>query len=199
MFPTLIFSVLFALMGLIVLFTEHPPVTAGWPADTAVFTVNMFLAGVYEEGCFRACACDALLPALKKTRHPFFRTALISGLLFGYVHVVSADFSDLQQTLQFFLMMTNLALSGAAFMILYWKARNLFGLAIVYGLNDFLPDVLNHIFQYQNVDTSAGYTGGDAGTTVIYLFQLVFKAAVLIHIFRKHGRTIDYAKTLEEW
>lgn len=196
MFPTLIFSILFALM---VLFTEHPPVTAGWPADTAVFAASMFLAGVYEEACLRACACDALLPALKKTRHPFFRTALISGLLFGYVHVVSADFSDLQQTLQFFLKMTNLALSGAAFMILYWKTRNLLGLAIVYGLNDFLPDVLNHIFQYQNMDTSAGYTGGDAGTTVIYFVQLVFEAVVLIHIFRKHGRTIDYAKTLEEW
>jgi len=152
-----------------VLFTEHPPVTAGWPADTAVFAANMFLIGVYGEGCFRACACDALLPALKKTRHPFFRTALISGLLFGYVHVVSADFSDLQQTLQFFLKMTNLALSGAAFMILYWKTRNLLGLAIVYGLNDFLPDVLNHIFQYQNMDTSAGYTSRYAGTTVIYL------------------------------
>lgn len=96
-------------MGLMVLFTEHPPVIAGWPADTAVFAANMFLAGVYEEACLRACACDALLPALKKTRHPFIRTALISGVLFGYVHVVSADFSDLQETLQFFLKMTNLA------------------------------------------------------------------------------------------
>ncbi len=84
-----------------------------------LFAANMFLVGVYEEGCFRACACDALLPALKKTKHPFLLTALISGAVFGYVHVVSADFSDLQQTLQFFLKIINTAVFGAALMLLY--------------------------------------------------------------------------------
>ena len=33
----------------------------------------------------------------------------------------------------------------------------------------------------------------------VHLVQLVFETAVLIHFYRKHGRTIDYAKTLEEW
>ena len=58
------------------------------------------------------------------------------GLVFGYLHVVSVDFSDLQQCLQFFLKIANLTVSGTTFMTLYWKTRNLLGLAIVHGLPD---------------------------------------------------------------
>ena len=119
--PTLIFSAVFGLFGIINVIMEKPPVIPGWPVNVTIAAVNMLLVGIYEEACFRACACDALLPVLKRMKHPFLLTALISGLLFGYVHVVSADFSDLQQTLQFILKMVNLALSGATFMILYWK------------------------------------------------------------------------------
>ena len=136
---------------------------------------------------------------MKKTKHPFLLTAIISGLVFGYVHVVSVDWSDLQQILQFVLKITNLLLSGAAFMILYWKTRNLLGLAIVHGLNDFLPSLLNCIFNYETVDQSATHTSEDSGTTIVYLIQLVFELICLIYIYKKVGKTIDYQKTLEEW
>jgi membrane protease YdiL (CAAX protease family) len=159
----------------------------------------MFLVGVYEEGCFRACACDALLPALKNRKHPFLITAIVSGLVFWYVHVVSVDFSDLQQTLQFILKIANTALSGAMFMILYWKTRNLLGLAIVHGLNDFIPSFLYDVFAYANAEDSGSYTSGDMDTMVVYIIQLVFYIVCFIHIYRKVARTIDYKKTLEEW
>ena len=197
--PTLIFSAIFALFGGISALMDHPPVRAGWAVQLGLSAVNMFLVGVYEEGCFRACACDALLPLLKGRKHPFLITALISGLLFGYVHVVSVDFSDLQQTTQFFLKIVNLFISGATFLILYWKTRNLLGLAIVHGLNDFLPDFLNQIFVFKETDTSSGYTSGDASTTVVYLIQLAVELICLLIVYRRVGKTIDYKKTLEEW
>lgn len=199
LFPTLIFSMIFGIFGLLEVFFERPPVRPDWPVNVAIAAANMFLVGVYEEGCFRACACDALLPVLKKFRHPFLLTALISGLLFGYVHVVSVDFSDLQQTLQFFLKIINLIVSGSTFMILYWKTRNLLGLAIIHGLNDFLPDFLNHIFVFNDVETADSYTSGEFGTTVVYLIQLAVQVLCLIYIYNKVGKTIDYRKTLEEW
>ena len=199
LFPTLIFSIIFAFFGLFTLFFDKPPLISNWPVNLLLFAINMFLVGVYEEGCFRACACDALLPLLKKTKHPFFLTALISGLVFGYVHVVSTDFTDLQQVLQFLLKIINLAVSGATFMILYWKTRNLLGLAIVHGLNDFLPDFLNHIFLFENTQTSDGYISGDFGTTVIYLIQLAFEVLCFIYVYKKVAKTLDYQKILEEW
>ncbi len=129
--PTLIFSAVFALFGVMSAVMDKPPLKENWVANLIVSIITMFLVGVYEEGCFRACACDALLPLLKKTKHPFLYTALISGLLFGYVHVVSVDFSDVQQTLQFVLKIVNLLIAGSTSMILYWKTRNLLGFPIL--------------------------------------------------------------------
>lgn len=159
----------------------------------------MLLVSIYEETCFRACACDALLPVLKRLKHPFLLMAFISGLLFGYVHVVSADFSDLQQTLQIIIKMVNLAISGATLMILYWKTRNLLGPAVVHGMNDFLPDFLNHIFVFKEVDTSASYISGDIGTAIVYVVQLAVGIACLVYVYIKAAKMIDYQKTLEEW
>ncbi len=197
--PTLIFSAVFGLFGVMAYFMDKPALQKNWVLNLVISAVTMFLVGVYEEGCFRACACDALLPVLKKTKHPFFWTALISGLLFGYVHVVSVDFSDLQQTLQFFLKILNLLIAGATFMILYWKTRNLLGLAIIHGLNDFLPDFLNQIFLFKNNEDSGAYTTGEASTTIVYVIQFVVEMICFIYVYRKVATTIDYQKTLEEW
>lgn len=197
--PTLIFSAIFGLFGIFAFFFDRPALKENWVLNLVTSAICMFLVGVYEEGCFRACACDALLPLLKKTKHPFLWTALISGLLFGYVHVVSVDFTDLQQTLQFILKIVNLLIAGSTFMILYWKTRNLLGLAIVHGLNDFLPDFLNQIFLYKDLDDSATYTSGETSTTVVYIIQLVVEMACFIYVYKKVAKTIDYKKMLEEW
>ncbi|MBQ1354879.1 MAG: CPBP family intramembrane metalloprotease [Solobacterium sp.] len=197
--PTLIFSAVFGLFGILEVFFEHPPLIPGWPVNLALFAADMFLVGVYEEACFRACACDALLPLLKNRRHPFLWTALISGLVFGYVHVVSADFSDLHQTLQFSLKIANTAVYGSMMMILYWKTRNLLGLAVIHGLNDFLPGFLDEIYQFTAADTSATYTSGDSGTTIVYLIQLAVELVCLFYIYRKVGRNLDYKTILKDW
>ena len=197
--PTLIFSAVFAFFGVVSLFSEKPPLKENWALSLILSAASMFLVGVYEEGCFRACACDALLPALKKTKHPFLWTALISGLLFGYVHVVSVDFTDLQMTLQFILKIVNLLVSGATFMLLYWKTRNLLGLAVVHGLNDFLPEFLARIFQFKDLDNSGTYTNGEISTTVIYGIQLIVEMLCFTYVYKKVAGTIDYEKTLEEW
>lgn len=197
--PILIFPAIFVVFGGIEAASSRPPLAESWLLNLLLFAANMFLVGIYEEGCFRACACDALLPALRKTKHPFLLTALISGAVFGYVHVVSADFSDLQQTLQFFLKIINTAVFGAAMMLLYWKTRNLLGLAIVHGLNDFLPAFLSEIFAFEEEEQSGAYTSGDVSTTVVYVIQLIFTAICFYAIYKKVAKTIDWKKTLEEW
>ncbi len=90
--PTLIFPAIFFVFGLVSLFADKPDLAPNWQIKVLLSCLSLFLVGIYEEGCFRACACDAMLPAFRKFRHPFLLTALISGLVFGWVHVVSADF-----------------------------------------------------------------------------------------------------------
>lgn len=197
--PTLIFSGVFGLSSVVMALVERPPLLPGWPAGLLLEAANMFLVGVYEETCYRACACDALLPVLKKCRHPFLLTALISGILFGYVHVPVFDFSDLQQTLQFVLKIADTAVLGGTFLLLYWKTRNLLGLAIVHGLNDFLPGFMSKVFLFETAAEPETYTSGNVSTTVVYAIQLAIGVVVLIHVYRKVGKTLDYKKILEEW
>lgn len=197
--PTLILPFIFGTFEPLALLFEKHEIYPNWPVNLLLMAANMFLVGIYEEGCFRVCACDALLPALKKTKHPFLLTVLISGFVFGYAHVVWVDFANLQETLQFILKIANVGLTGAAYMILYWKTRNLLGIAIVHGLNDLLPDFFGNIFVFENANSSDAYVTGDVDTTVVYLIQFVFLLAAFIFVYKKVGKTIDYEKTLEEW
>ena len=197
--PTLIFSIFFMLFGVLSYVFDKPQLNPDWIKNLMLYTIDMFLVGIYEEGCFRACANDALLPAFAKLKHPFLLTALISSLVFGYVHVVSVDFSDLQQVLQFFLKIATTGVTGAAYLIVYWKTRNLLGIAIVHFLNDWIPGFLYEIFIWENVADSGSYTTGDTGTTIIYAVQLAVMLLCLFGVWRRVGRKIDYQKTLEEW
>ena len=197
--PTLIFPLVFMLLGVMSYFIDKPQLNPHWVKDLLLFTIDMFLVGIYEEGCFRACANDALLPVFRKLKHPFLLTALISSVIFGYVHVVSVDFSDLQQVLQFFLKIATTGVTGAAYLIIYWKTRNLLAIAIVHFLNDWIPGFFYEIFIWDNIAEIDTYTSGDAGTTILYAVQLAFMLLCLFGVWRRAGKKIDYQKTLEEW
>lgn len=197
--PTLIFSFIFFCFGVISFFSERPPLNPDWLKNLLLSALNMFLVGIYEETYFRSCATDSLLPLFRKLKHPFFLTAVVAGLVFGYVHVVSVDFSDLQQVLQFVLKIATTGLTGITYMLVYFKTRNLLGIGIIHGLNDFIPDLLYQIFLWKSVDNSTSYTTGDSGTTIVYAVQLVFELLIFIQIYKKVAKTIDYQKTLEEW
>ena len=197
--PTLFFSAVFMGFGLLSVFLEKPELNPNWVKDLLLFTINMFLVGIYEEGCYRACANDAMLPAFRKLKHPFLLTALISSVIFGYVHVVSVDFSDLQQVLQFFLKIATAGVTGMCSMIVYWKTRNLLAIAIVHFLNDWIPGFLSEIFVWKDAADTNTYTTGDTGTTILYAVQLVFMLLCLLGVWRRVGRKIGYQKTLEEW
>ena len=197
--PVLIFPALFFFFGIVEVFSENPSNIENWPINLLFGVFNMFLVGLYEETCFRACACDAMLPVLRKTKHPFLLTALISSLVFGYVHVADTDLTDFQQILQFVLKIINTGLYGYTLMLAYYKTRNLFALAVIHGLNDLLPYFLYFIFAFPEIETTSSYTAGDTATTVVYIVQLVFEIVVLHHVYKDITRNLDYKKTLEEW
>ena len=197
--PMLIFPGIFFVFGVFEVLFENPELISNWKSNVLFGALNMFFVGMYEETCFRACACDALLPVLKKIKHPFFFTALISSFVFGYVHVTETDFSSFIQTLQFVLKLVTTALNGAMLMFAYWKTRNIFALGIIHGLNDLLPYFFFFIFNFPYASDSASYTDGSVGTTVVYFIQLIFEILVFRYVYKKFLKDLDFKKTLEEW
>lgn len=64
--PTPIFPIVFMLFGVMAFFFDKPELNPDWVKNIVLYTADMFLVGIYEEGCFRACTNDALLPVFRK-------------------------------------------------------------------------------------------------------------------------------------
>ena len=140
-----------------------------------------------------------MLPLLRKFRHPFFLTALISSLLFGYMHVMDVDWSNFQQVLQFFLKIAATGVSGATYMLAYYVTRDLLGVGIIHFLNDFLPSFFEYLFIWKDLPDESTYTTGNIETTFLYIMQTAIEIYILIHIYKKTWPGFDHKKALEEW
>ncbi|MBR4461879.1 MAG: hypothetical protein IKS51_04795 [Erysipelotrichaceae bacterium] len=57
--PTLIFSFFFMLLGILSYSFDKPQLNPDWIKNLVLYTIDMFLVGIYEEGCFRACGKQA--------------------------------------------------------------------------------------------------------------------------------------------
>lgn len=55
---------------------------------------------------------------------------------------------------------------------------------------------MSRISFFETAAEPGTYTGGNAGTTVVYAIPL---AIVLIRVCRKAGRTLDYRESPKEW
>jgi len=197
--PVLIFPFIFFAVGIGDAISKGTPLNADWPIRIGTCIILMMLAGLSEELGYRAIACDALLPKLRSTRHPFLYPALISGLVFGVSHVILGGFDGWLSVVLGILKICTTATFGASMMMLYWKTRNVLAIGILHGLYDLLPLVYDYLFVTEKAAETAGYTGGDMGSSVIYLIQLAVDLFVLRYIYRKVGTTINYQQVLEDW
>ena len=197
--PMLIFPFIFFAAGIVGAFTNGARLNTDWPIRLGTCIILMMLAGISEELGYRAVACDSLLPKLRHTRHPFLYTAVISGLVFGVSHVILGGLDGWLSVVLGILKICTTAVFGASMMILYWKTRNVLAIGILHGLYDLLPMVYDYLFMTETVAETAGYTGGDMGSLVIYLIQLAVDVFVLRYIYRKVGTTINYQQVLENW
>lgn len=58
---------------------------------------------------------------------------------------------------------------------------------------------MSRISFFETAADPGTYTGGNAGTTVVYAIPLAIGAIVLIRACRKAGRTLDYRESPKEW
>lgn len=87
-------------------------------------------------------------------------------------------------------------------MILYWKTRNIWGCAIVHALYDFLPMICNAMFVTAEGVGESGYvrTGMLGGAAVgFYIFQAIVTVIILLVIWKKVGKTIDFEEIRRDW
>lgn len=197
--PVLILPLAFFCIGLLSPIKEGTPLNPDWPVRVVTGFVEMLLAGLGEELCFRAVACEALLPKLRNTKHPFLFTVLISGIVFGLMHVALEGIDGWMSVLLGFMKILTTGLFGASMMILYWKTRNVLAIGLLHGLYDFFSTFIEYLFAIEVTEEEISYTGGGIETLIVYAIQTAVNLLVLRAVYKNTGRSADYQQILENW
>ena len=180
----------------------------GWPLKLIWVAVFCLSIGLFEETLFRALINEAILYQFRDKKGVFVAIALISGFLFGFVHVVGADVHNFVTFLQAFLKTVNGIFFGLVLLSVYWKTRNIIACSVLHGLVDFVTYIPIVVFVSES--ESEGYvlegeaelgsltvdTG--AGMCVTYGIQLALTVIALL-VMLKFIKSIDFKKIREEW
>lgn len=114
-----------------------------WVTLLVQAAIFYLLLGIFEEGLFRGVILHALLAKMGGTRRGLIGAVTLGAFIFGFVHVVlswcyvGVDLSAMG-LLQALLKTLSAGIAGFFFSAMYLKTRNIWGVALVHGLSDFL-------------------------------------------------------------
>ncbi|GGE28102.1 CAAX amino protease [Pullulanibacillus camelliae] len=144
------------------------------------------LLGLFEEGLFRGIILHAFLDKLGSTRKGLISAVAISGFIFGFVHIVLSWLLtgiDLSVTglMQAFLKTLSAGMAGFFFGAIYLKTKNLWGIALVHGLSDFLMMLGALLFSGSNSVTfiSSDSTQASSSMLINIIFIIVYVPLVI--------------------
>ena len=198
---TIIPEMLMLLGFLFILVSGNTNVAAGWPLRVLLAVIACVFVGLFEELTFRVTINDALLYRFRNNKNIFVWIAIISCLVFGAVHVISGKIFGSPATLGMAaLKILSSALCGLCWLILYWKTRNVWGIALIHALCDFTTFLQSALTETQvSLGGAENYTGANAGGLGVYLFQIVFGLVFVIILWKKVGKTIDFDEIRKTW
>jgi membrane protease YdiL (CAAX protease family) len=189
---------LFVILGLA---SEGNTLVAGWPVRLLLAVIACVFVGLFEELTFRVVINDALLYSFRNHKHIFIWIAIISSLVFGAVHVITGKVFSSPMVFGLAVLKTLAAgLGGLCWLLLYWKTRNLWGIALLHGLCDF-PTFFQSALTEVNVSIGGAdhYTGAGVEGLGLYLFQIACSLAAFIILWKKVGKTIDFEEIRKNW
>ncbi len=100
-----------------------------------LFTANMLLVGVGEELAYRGLVLNHLLAAWGRDRRGTMRAVLVSAAVFGLSHLPNMAFAP---PVTVMVQAINAASGGVLFSAVYLRCRNIWAVAVVHALVDWI-------------------------------------------------------------
>ena len=195
-----IFSIAIGSLPMIYYLYKKVEIKEAWPLELVATLFFCVGVGLFEELLFRAVLNDAIICQFRKCKGIFVISAIVSSLIFGYVHVMFEDVSNPDLILPIVLKTISTGMMGFALTILYWKSRNLIGLALIHCLYDFFPLCSSAVFkEAQGLGSYAASSQGGGTPVIWYVLQMIFEAVLILVLWKKVVKTIDFEKMREEW
>ena len=192
--------VYFIIMFPVHFFSGKSP-AANWPTRVILSILVCLLVGLYEETTFRVLINDAILYKYRNSKHVFVWIAIISSFIFGAVHVITPSLFGSPAVLGMAaLKILSVGIFGFCLLILYWKTRNIWGIAIAHALYDGLSVVPNAIYNdTSDIGSSDMYVKTGSNEIAAYIFLIVIMSIAATIIWRKVGRKIDFDEIRKTW
>ena len=195
-----IFSIAIGSLPFILYAGMKMPLYEDWPLNLLATMFFCIGVGLFEELLFRAVLNDMIICQFRNCRHVFLIAAIISSFIFGYVHIMSEDMTNPDLILPIVMKTISTGMMGFALTMLYWKTRNLIGLALIHCLYDFFPLCSSAIFDgSQGLGSYAASSNGGGTPVVWYVIQIIFEAVLILVLWKKVVKTLDFEKMRQEW
>ena len=158
----------------------------GWFGQVILTAIMCLGIGLSEEGLFRGLLHNSFLARFGKTRKSVVMCALMSALVFGLFHVLPADESDFTTlgVIQMILKTLQTGVCGFTWAIIATRDDDLWGVAIVHGLSDFLLIAPDIAFGWMDSALSTEYVSSDEEAMETIIVYLITIAAYLPLIVR---------------
>lgn len=157
----------FAILGAIVLSIQ----TQGEFHYQPIAFINISLAsiavGITEEFTFRGLIFGGFLQKFGNTKKDIILAAFLSGLLFGVMHVLSSilngEVTNMASVATAILKTAQTGAFGIVLAFIYYKTRNIFAVAAMHALDDFL---LLFAGSFHDAESVSYVTSKEAGVAV---------------------------------
>ena len=199
--PLLITALFFGGIGMVGSFFDKTPLQPNWISNVCLTLFELLFVGLFEEVAFRALINDAIVYQFRSFKHVFLLSAVLSSLIFGYVHVMFVPLSSPLMVGQVVGKTLSTGLFGLASLFLYWKTRNIWACGLLHGLFDFLISLPGVVFVTQQAADSSYASQGEDGLAVlvVYAIDLILNAVICLIIWKKIGKSLDFEEMRENW
>ena len=172
-----------------------------WPLQTVLLSVALIGVGFFEELAFRAVLSDGIIYQFRNKKWVFAVSAIVSSLLFGYVHVLGDDASTPIALAQIIMKTVSTGLWGMGLLFLYWKTHKIWACGISHGIYDFLLMAKDALFVGEDKQTHnyvhEGFLGGMS--IGLYVFQTIVMIIILLIFWKTVVKKIDFEVMRKNW
>ena len=172
-----------------------------WLIQLILSVIVCLFVGLYEEAVFRVLINDAILYKFRNSKHVFVWIAIVSSFVFGAVHVITPSiFSSPLAFGTAMLKIIQTGLYGFCLLIMYWKTRNILGIALAHAIYDGLTVVPGAILNdTSDIGSADMYVNSGSTGMILYMVLIVVIGVAAAIIWRKVGREIDFDEIRKAW
>ena len=202
--PTLIFPLLGLFPPILSNFQEGIPLRSDWPLQLLYLAVLCLSVGLMEEVMARALINDSLVCQFRDTKKIFLIVAVVDVIVFGVIHLIGSAINTPSALTLALLKTLSSGAGGICYLFLYWKTRNLWGIALMHGLYDFMTMAPQVLFQTAESTTiSADYISTDAETAasgmIVLGVDLLINLVIVFWLWKKHMKDVDFEELRKTW